>query len=90
MGIEPIQIFGFAKGNMKNAADIQLVIDALEILYTKEFIDTFVIVSGDGGFSALAKRLSSYGKRVIGCSYRSTVNHIFVNVCDDFIYLRIL
>jgi len=87
LGIEPIQMYGFSKGNMKNAADIQLVIDAMEILYTKNFIDTFVIVSGDGGFSSLVKKISEYGKKVIGCAYKNTANSIFTKVCDDFIYI---
>ncbi len=87
LGIEPIQMFGFSKGMTKNASDIQLVIDAMEILYTKDFIDTFVIVSGDGGFSTLVKKISEYGKRVIGCAYSSTANQIFTKVCDDFIFI---
>jgi uncharacterized LabA/DUF88 family protein len=87
LGIEPIQMYGFSKGNMKNAADIQLVIDAMEILHTKPFIDIFVIVSGDGGFSSLVKKISEYGKKVIGCAYQNTANKIFVQICDDFIYI---
>jgi len=87
LGIEPIQMYGFSKGNMKNAADIQLVIDTMEILYTKDFIDTFVIVSGDGGFSSLVKKISEHGKKVIGCAYRNTANNIFTKICDDFIYI---
>jgi len=87
LGIEPIQMYGFSKGSTKNAADIQLVIDAMETLHTKPFITTVVIVSGDGGFSSLAKKYSEYGKRVIGCAYRQTTNAIFKKVCDDFIYI---
>jgi uncharacterized LabA/DUF88 family protein len=87
LGIEPIQMYGFSKGNMKNASDIQLVIDAMEILHTKRFIDTFVIISGDGGFSSLVKKISEYGKKVIGCSYKNTANKIFTQICDDFIYI---
>jgi len=87
LGIEPIQMYGFSKGMTKNASDIQLVIDAMEILYTKDFIDTFVIVSGDGGFSTLVKKISEYGKRVVGCSYKTTANQIFTKVCDDFIFI---
>ena len=87
LGIEPIQMYGFSKGSMKNASDIQLVIDAMEILHTKSFIDTFVIVSGDGGFSSLVKKISEYGKKVIGCAYKNTANTIFTKVCDEFIYI---
>jgi len=88
LGIEPIQMYGFSKGATKNASDIQLVIDAMEILHTKPFIDTFIIVSGDGGFASLTKKLSEYGKRVIGCAFKRTVNSVFKQVCDDFIYIE--
>jgi len=87
LGIEPIQMYGFSKGAVKNASDIQLVIDAMEILHTKPFIDTFVLVSGDGGFSSLAKKISEYGKKVIGCSFRDRANLIFTKVCDEFIFI---
>ena len=87
LGIDPIQMYGFSKAMTKNASDIQLVIDAMEVLYTKDFIDTFVIVSGDGGFASLAKKISEYGKRVIGCSYKRTANEIFTKVCDKFIFI---
>ena len=70
LGIDPVQVFGFSWENKKNAADIQLAIDAIDLAYTRPAIDTFVIVSGDGGFSALAKKLHEYGKTVIGCAYR--------------------
>jgi len=87
LGIEPIQMYGFSKAMTKNASDIQLVIDAMEVLHTKDFIDTFVIVSGDGGFSSLVKKISEYGKKVVGCSYKRTANEIFTKVCDDFIFI---
>ncbi|MGB3760123.1 MAG: NYN domain-containing protein [Rivularia sp. (in: cyanobacteria)] len=85
LGIEPIQIFGFS--NHKNAADIQLVIDAVELIHSKPSLEVFAIVSGDGGFSCLAKKLHEYGKIVIGCSHESQTNNIFVAVCDYFIRL---
>ncbi|MGC8949986.1 NYN domain-containing protein [Chloroflexus sp.] len=47
----------------------------------------FVIVSGDGGFAALAKKLHEYGKTVIGCAYRSAVNKTFQAVCDEFVWI---
>jgi len=80
LGIEPIQMYGFSKGSVKNASDIQLVIDAMEILHTKPFIDTFVIISGDGGFASLVKKISEYGKKVIGMAYKNTANQIFTKV----------
>lgn len=88
LGIEPIQMFGFGKGAQKNASDIQLAIDATEIAFTKSAIEIFVIVSGDGGFSSLAKKLHEYGKTVIGCAYKKTTNKVFEAVSDDFIWLQ--
>lgn len=88
LGIEPIQMFGFGRGPQKNASDIQLVIDAVDIALTRPSIEIFVIVSGDGGFSALAKKLHEYGKLVIGCAFEKTTNKVFSNVCDDFIWLE--
>lgn len=88
LGIEPIQMFGFGKGSQKNASDIQLAIDAIDIAFTKEAIEVFVIVSGDGGFSFLAKKLHEYGKMVIGCAYKKTTNKVFEAVSDDFIWIE--
>lgn len=88
LGIEPIQMFGFGKGSQKNASDIQLAIDAIDIAYTKSGIEVFVIVSGDGGFSSLAKKLHEYGKTVIGCAYKKTENKVFEAVSDEFIWLE--
>ncbi|MCO6459803.1 MAG: NYN domain-containing protein [Saprospiraceae bacterium] len=88
LGIEPIQMFGFGKGSQKNASDIQLAIDAIDIAYTKNAIEVFVIVSGDGGFSSLAKKLHEYGKMVIGCAYKRTTNKVFEAVSDDFIWIE--
>jgi len=88
LGIAPIQMFGFGKGSQKNASDIQLTIDVVETLLKNDFIETFVIVSGDGGFSSLAKKLHEYGKNVIGCAYKKSTNKVFQYVSDDFIWLE--
>jgi len=88
LGIDPVQMFGFGKGSQKNASDIQLAIDAIDIAYTKPAVEIFVIVSGDGGFSSLAKKLHEYGKTVIGCAYKKTTNKVFEAVSDDFIWLQ--
>jgi uncharacterized LabA/DUF88 family protein len=87
LGIDPIQVFGFAQDAKKNAADIQLAIDAIDLAYTRPALQTFVIVSGDGGFAALAKKLHEYGKTVIGCGYRKATNRVFQAVCDEFVWL---
>jgi hypothetical protein len=88
LGIDPVQVFGFSREQKKNAADIQLAIDAIDLAHTRPAIDTFVIISGDGGFAALAKKLHEYGKTVIGCAYRSTTNNVFRAVCDGFVWIN--
>ncbi len=88
LGIDPIQVFGFSRDQKKNAADIQLAIDAIDLAYVRPAIEVFVIVSGDGGFASLAKKLHEYGKTVIGCAYRFATNKIFQAVCDDFVWIE--
>ncbi len=85
LGIEPVQVFGFSRDQKKNAADIQLAIDAIDLAHIRPSIEVFVIVSGDGGFASLAKKLHEYGKTVIGCAYASAANRIFQAVCDEFV-----
>lgn len=88
LGIDPIQVFGFNRDVKKNAADIQLAIDAIDVAHSRPGLQVFVIVSGDGGFAALAKKLHEYGKIVIGCAYRKQTNRVFQAVCDEFIWLE--
>lgn len=88
LGIDPVQIFGFSFEARKDAADLQLAIDAIDLAYTRPSIKTYVIVSGDGGFSALAKKLHELGKTVIGASYRDLASHTLRAVCDDFVFLN--
>ncbi len=83
LGIEPIQIFGFSF--QRNAADIQLTIDAVELIHSRPSLQVFVIVSGDGAFASLAKKLHEYGKTVIGCAYKNQTNRVLAAVCDYFI-----
>lgn len=85
LGIEPIQVFGFSKDAKKNAADIQLAIDAVDLAHVRPGIEVFVVVSGDGGFASLAKKLHEYGKTVIGCAYRTAANRTLISVCDEFV-----
>jgi len=72
----------------KNSADMRLVIDALELCYAREHIDTFVIASGDSDFCPLAYKLRENDKLVIGIGVRSATSPLFVKACDEFIYLR--
>ncbi|NJM24126.1 MAG: NYN domain-containing protein [Richelia sp. SM1_7_0] len=83
LGIETAQIFGL--GFERNVADIQLVIDVVELIHSRPSIEVFVIVSGDGAFASLAKKLHEYGKTVIACGYEGQVNRILKSVCDEFI-----
>jgi len=89
VGIEPIQIFQTSQNDrVKNAADISLIIDAVDLAARRPEIENFVIASGDGIFAFLSKKLHEYGKRVIGCSYEKVANIIFRNSCDFFIGLE--
>ncbi len=72
----------------KNGADMRLVIDALELCYAREHIDTFVIGSGDSDFCPLAYKLRENGRTVIGLGVKSSTSPLFVKACDEFLYLR--
>jgi len=72
----------------KNGADVRLVIDALELAYLREHIDTFVIASGDSDFCPLAYKLREIGRIVIGMGVREATSQLFVKACDEFIYLK--
>lgn len=72
----------------KNSADMRLVIDALELCYAREQIDTFVIGSGDSDFCPLAYKLRENGRTVIGLAVKEASSRMFVNACDQFIYMR--
>jgi uncharacterized protein (TIGR00288 family) len=84
-GIELIEI---PKRSMtgKNSADIRLVVDAMDLSYGKEHIDTFVIVSGDSDFSPLVGKLKENGKYVIGLGMRESTSRLLAEHCDEFIY----
>ncbi len=70
----------------KNSADIRIVVDALELSYTKEHIDTFVVVSGDSDFSPLVAKLKENGKHVIGLAMREATSDLLMTNCDEFIF----
>jgi uncharacterized protein (TIGR00288 family) len=70
----------------KNSADIRMVVDALDLCYTKSHVDTFVIISGDSDFSPLVSKLRENAKTVIGMGVKSSTSDLFMNNCDDFIY----
>ncbi len=70
----------------KNSADIRMVVDALDLCYTKEHLDTFVIVSGDSDFSPLVSKLRENNKTVIGVGVKSSTSDLLMNNCDEFIF----
>ncbi len=75
-----------ARQSGKNSADIRMVVDALDLCYTKEHIDTFVIVSGDSDFSPLVSKLRENAKSVIGVGVKSSTSDLLMNNCDEFIF----
>ena len=69
----------------KNSADIRMVVDALDLCYTKSHIDAFVIISGDSDFSPLISKLKENGKSVIGIGVRGSASSLLIGNCDEFI-----
>lgn len=70
----------------KNSADIRMVVDALDLCYTKGHVDTFVIISGDSDFSPLVSKLRENNKVVIGVGVKSSSSDLLTSNCDEFIY----
>src|SRR3954452_5107140 len=70
----------------KNSADIRMVVDALDLCYTKAHVDTFVIISGDSDFSPLVSKLRENNKIVIGVGVKSSTSQLLIANCDEFIY----
>src|SRR3982751_47310 len=72
----------------KNGADMRLVIDALELCYAREHIDTFAIASGDSDFCPLAYKLRENNRVLIGLGVKEATSPLFVRACDEFVYLK--
>ncbi len=70
----------------KNSADIAMVVDALDLCYTRPHIDTVVIMSGDSDFSPLVRKLRENNKRVIGLGVKNATSDLLIEACDEFIY----
>src|SRR5215510_13061965 len=70
----------------KNSADIRMVVDALDLCYTKSHVDTFVIISGDSDFSPLVSKLRENDKAVIGVGVKNSSSDLLIANCDEFIY----
>ncbi len=70
----------------KNAADIQMAVDAVELAFTRDFVSTFVVVSGDSDFTPLVAKLRQLGKRVIGVGMKGSTSNLLPPACDEFLF----
>jgi uncharacterized protein (TIGR00288 family) len=70
----------------KNSADIRMVVDALDLCYTKQHVDTFIIISGDSDFSPLVSKLRENDKSVIGVGVKNSTSDLLIANCDEFIF----
>ena len=84
-GIELIDI-PQSKMSGKNSADIRMVVDAMDLCYSKQHIDTFALLSGDSDFSPLVSKLKENHRRVIGCGVKSSTSDLLIANCDEFMY----
>jgi uncharacterized protein (TIGR00288 family) len=84
-GIEMVDI-PRSRMSGKNSADIHMVVDALDLCYSKEHIDYFALVSGDSDFSPLVSKLKENNKWVLGCGVKSSTSDLLISSCDEFIY----
>ena len=84
-GVEMIDI-PQSKMSGKNSADIHMVVDALDLCYSKQHIDTFALLSGDSDFSPLVSKLKENDRRVIGCGVKSSTSDLLIANCDEFLY----
>lgn len=75
-----------ARQSGKNSADIRMVVDALDLCYTKSHVDTFVIISGDSDFSPLVSKLRENAKTVIGVGVKNSTSDLLIANCDEFIF----
>ncbi len=87
LGVELVDVPPSTRAG-KNAADMRLVIDAIELCYAREHIDTYVIASGDSDFCPLAYKLRENDRTVIGLGVREATSPLFVRACDEFLYLK--
>ncbi|MGH9844843.1 MAG: NYN domain-containing protein [Blastocatellia bacterium] len=85
--VELVQLYSYSyQQGGKNRADIRLVIDVMESLFTLDYIETVVIVSGDSDFSSVMSKVREYGKHTIGVGVRASTSDMLIKACDDFIF----
>ena len=70
----------------KNSADIRMVVDAMELCYTKPHVDAFALVSGDSDFSPLVSKLRENSKRIIGIGVKNSSARLLIDNCDEFVF----
>lgn len=85
LGITLMELTSY-RGQEKNRADIALVVDAMELAYTRQHLDTFVVLSGDSDFTPLIMRLKELNKRVLGVGTRRSTSALLKDACDEFIF----
>jgi uncharacterized protein (TIGR00288 family) len=85
LGIELIDI-PRSKMSGKNSADIHMVVDAIDLCYSKAHIDTFALLTGDSDFSPLVSKLKENDKRVFGCGVQNSTSRLLVSNCDEFLF----
>ncbi len=83
-GVELVDI-PKSKTSGKNSADIRMVVDAIDLCYSKQHIDIFALVTGDSDFSPLAAKLKENNKKVLGCGVKNSTSQLLVSSCDEFI-----
>lgn len=84
-GIELVDI-PRSKMSGKNSADIRMVVDALDLCYSKQHIEIFALLTGDSDFSPLVSKLKENHKRVIGCGVKNSTSNLLMTSCDEFLY----
>ena len=85
LGIEMVDI-PRSRVSGKNSADIRMVVDAIDLCYSKTHIDVFALLTGDSDFSPLVSKLKENNKRVLGCGVRNSTSDILSASCDEFVY----
>ncbi len=89
--IDLIQLYSYSvQRGGKNRADIRIAIDVMEVVFTRRYINTIVILSGDSDFSSLMTKVREYGKKAIGAGVRGATSELLVNACDEFVFYESL
>jgi uncharacterized protein (TIGR00288 family) len=88
-GITMVELTSY-RGQDKNRADIAMVVDAMELAFTRDYLDTFVILSGDSDFTPLVTRLKELNKHVVGIGTRKSTSRLLVEACDEFMFYDVL